>query len=809
MFTKHLFFQFIALCCFPLVAIAQISTLTGKITDEDGQPLYQVSVIETGNSNGVLTDTNGNYRISIAAHKKTIIRASYLGYEFETFSVRPNTDTLIVRDIIMRQLINTLEEVEIKDQSIRGQAGNLELNTQKVNELPSTIGGIEGLLKILVGSNNELTSQYTVRGGNFDENLVYVNDFEIYRPFLVRSGQQEGLSFVNADLVSGVTFSVGGFQSIYGDKLSSVLDVSYNRPRKFGGSVMLSFLGAQAHLEGTSANKKFTYLFGARQKSNQYLLQSQPTKGQYNPSFTDIQGLVNYRFNSKWELEFILNYARNRFRFEPQESEAAFGYINEAYKLTTIFNGQENDQFDSRFGGLSLSWRPAATTKLKLLVSGFQTNEFETYDIEGEYGLYALESDLGKENFGQEIYSLGTGKIHDFARNYLQVRVATVAHKGTHDAGRHYLQWGIEGTVVQVNDRLLEWQRRDSAGFSQPYHPKEVIMARHYQANNDLNYAKTAAYLQDNILLGKQNNMTLNIGIRATYTLLNEELIISPRIQYSIKPEWNRDVVFRIASGLYAQPAFYREMRAPDGQLNTALKSQKSYHAAAGLDYNFKMWGDRPFKLTFEVFYKSLWDLVPYEYDNVRIRYFANNNAKGYAYGAEARLFGDLVKDADSWLSIGYLKTENQILDESTGTYTRLFPRPTDQRLNFGLFFSDYLPRNKNFKMYLNLMYATGLPFSPPGSSLDPDAQLRIPDYKRVDIGFSALLLDGARKHRPAYSFFSAFESVWLSAEVFNLLGIQNTLSYQWIQDYSTGNTFAVPNRLTNRLINLKLAARF
>jgi hypothetical protein len=795
-------------CILGLYPLYAQTVVKGKITDEEGNPLYQVSVIEAGTGNGVLSDTNGIYQIVVPSDRKTFIKATSVGYEPGGFTVKKESGSTIQMDILLPRLTSIITTVEIKDKRSRNEAGNVVLNIENVDINPGPVSGIEGLLKILVGSNNEMTSQYTVRGGNFDENLVYVNDFEIYRPFLVRSGQQEGLSFVNSDLTGGVNFSVGGFQSKYGDKLSSVLDVSYKRPEKFAGSVLLSFLGAQAHIEGASTNKKLTYLLGARQKSNQYLLQSQPTKGQYNPSFTDIQGLVNYKFSKRWEAEVIANYARNRFNFQPEESVSAFGLANEAFKLVTMFSGNEVDQFDSRFVGGSLTFRPTSSSKLKLLVSGFQTNEFETYDIEGEYGFYALESDLGKaKEFGQEKYSMGTGVIHDFARNYLTANVGTIALRGSHDKGRHYVQWGLDGTYVQVDDRLLEWQRRDSAGFSQPYDTSALLMARSYRADNELDYQRVSAFLQDNILLS--DNMTLNVGLRANYTFLNEELIISPRVQYSVKPNWDRDIVFRLSTGMYAQPPFYREMRDMTGKLNTDLKAQKSYHVAAGFDYNFTMLDDRPFKLTFEGYYKHLYDLVPYEYDNVRIRYFANNNGIGYAYGGEVRLFGDLVKDAESWVSMGFLQTRNKILDETTGEYSEYLPRPTDQRVNFGLFFSDYLPRNKNFKMYLNTIYATGLPFSAPGRALDPASQRRIPAYKRVDIGFSALLIDGNRKNRPAYSFFSAFKSLWLSAEVFNLLGIQNTLSYQWIQDYTSERIYAVPNRLTSRLINLKLSAKF
>lgn len=809
MIYRLVFLMLISSIGIPLTGFAQ-AYLKGLVTDESGRPMAEVSVTESGANNGTTTDVQGRYRLTVPSEQRVNIRVSALGYEREFFNVRIADGDSLERPVVLYLMVNQLTEIEIKDEQIRHEAGTIELNTEKVQELPSTIGGIEGLLKILVGSNNELTSQYTVRGGNFDENLVYVNDFEIYRPFLVRSGQQEGLSFVNSDLVSGVNFSVGGFAARYGDKMSSVLDVTYKRPRSFGGSVMLSFLGAQGHLEGTSANQKFSYLIGARQKSNQYLLQSQPTKGQYNPSFTDIQTLLNYRISDKWEAEVIANYARNSFKFQPEEQVAAFGYVNKVYRLRTFFEGQESDRFDSYFGGLSLSYRPNSKLKLKLIGSAFQTNETETFDIYGEYGLYEVESDLGKTTLGQDKISLGTGLIHDYARNYLTANVARIAHKGSYSAGSHFFEWGLEGNFVQVDDQLLEWQRRDSAGFSVPFDTAVINMAEHFSAKNKLDYSRFSAFVQDNILLSRKVDMTLNIGLRINYSLLNDELILSPRLQYAFKPNWEKDVVFRIATGLYAQPPFYRELRDFDGKLHTDVKAQKSYHAAAGLDYNFKMWGDRPFKLTAEVYYKQLWDLIPYEYDDVRIRYFPDHTARGYAYGGEVRLFGDLVKNAESWVSVGFLKTEHQIFDEASGTYGPFIPRPTDQRLNFGIFFSDYLPRNDNFKMYLNLMYATGLPFSPPGKSLDPIyKQLRIPDYIRADIGFSALLLDGKRRQKRAHSLFNGFESIWISAEVFNLLGIENTLSYQWIQDFSSDRIFAVPNRLTNRLINLKLACRF
>lgn len=791
-------------------AIAQNAILSGRVVDEQSQPVPHVAIHELGTSNGVYSNEQGEYVLFLRSKDKAGIRATALGYEMNSFNIRFAKADTIHRDILMRRFVNTLNEVNVKDEHLRNEAGSMEIDLKNVDHLPSTVGGVEGLLKILVGSHNELTSQYTVRGGNYDENLVYVNGFEIYRPFLIHSGQQEGLSFVNSDLVQNVTFSVGGFQAKYGDKMSSVLDVTYKTPQKFAGSVMLSLLGAKAHIEGASRNKKLSYLLGVRQKSNKYLLQSQPTKGEYSPSFSDFQGLLHYQFNEKWSTEIIANYARNRFDFIPEEQVAAFGYVNEVYQLHTFFNGQENDQFDTYFGGWALHWHPNDKLKLDMQASSFQTDEFQTNDIFGEYNLYEVESDLGKTDFGQPKVSLGSGAIHDFSRDYLTANVIQVKHTGSYNAGNHFLLWGAGAKKVIVDDKMLEWERRDSAGFSLPFDTSEIRFVRSVHTQNSLEYYLASAFVQDNILLSRANNMTLNIGVRGTYSFLNEELIVSPRVQFAFKPNWKRDVVFRFATGMYAQPPFYQEMRDLNGQLNTDLKAQKSWHMAAGLDYNFQMWGDRPFKLTGEVFYKFLWDLDPYEYDNVSIRYYANNSGKGYAYGGEVRLFGDLVKGTPSWLSVGFLKTENRIFDQATGTYGALMPRPTDQRLNFGLFFSDYLPKNKNFKMYLNAIYATGLPFSPPGKGTDAAySQLRLPDYKRVDIGFSALLLDGENKQLHAFSLFNSFNSIWVSLEVFNLLGIQNTISYQWIQDFSTDRVYAVPNRLTSRLLNLKLEFRF
>jgi len=802
-------------------AFAQKGTaiVKGKVFDIFKVPIESVTVSVKGYPLGTKTSNKGDFNLEVPADKNIQIVFSYLGYENKIISKRLADGEVYSASIELKNNSVQMKEFTKKDDRKRNEAGSVRIDPKKHALLPSTVGGIEGLLKIFLSNNNELTSQYNVRGGNFDENLVYINDFEVYRPFLVRSGQQEGLSIINPDLVSGVNFSTGGFQAKYGDKMSSVLDITYKRPKEFAGSATLSMLGLGAHVEGVGIKNRFTYMIGVRQKSNQYLLQAQQTKGVYNPTFTDLQTYLSYQFNENWQVDLFGNYARNRFDFIPESSTQSFGLINKAFQLRTFFNGAETDQFDSRYGGLSLTNTPNDKLMLKFLASGFQTNETETYDIQGEYLLGEIETDLGKENFGELKYALGTGVIHTYARNYLNVNVGNIGHKGSYDAKRHFLQWGVNSEFVGISDKLNEWERRDSAGFSQPYSDTLLNMARRYKTTQDFDYQRFSGFIQDNISFDSIG-LVITGGVRFNYNTLNSEFLVSPRIQMSWKPKWDkRDIIFRAATGVYSQPPFYREMRNLDGTININVKAQKSYHAVGGFDYNFKGLGNRPFKFTTELYYKYMWDVVPYEYDNVRIRYFGRNAAVGYAYGAEFRMYGDLVKDAESWISLGLMKTGEDVLDDKitykgvNGTDTASFapgyiPRPTDSRVSFGLYFSDYLPRNKNFKLFLNGLYSTGLPFGPPDQNRYGDT-LRIPSYKRVDIGFSSLLIDGERKDKPRYSFFKNVKSMWLSLEVFNLLGIQNTLSYTWIQDQSSSRTYAVPNRLTSRLLNLKLVTSF
>jgi Carboxypeptidase regulatory-like domain len=794
--------------CVSHSAYSQTATISGFVKDEQGRAIDQAVVAVEGSTMTTVTNEKGYYMLQVPAGHNISVVYGFVGYYAQHKNIALQQNEARTYDIVLKinasQLFDTV--------TVRGRrhdrASFITLHPAAVNYMPSTTGGIEAEIKTLTGSNNELTSQYSVRGGSYDENLVYVNDFEIYRPFLVRTGQQEGLSFINSDLVSNAYFSVGGFQAKYGDKMSSVLDVTYKRPTDFAGSVMLSLLGASIHLEGASRNKKLTYLVGARQKSNQYLLQSQPTKGVYNPSFTDVQALINYRFNDKWEMEVIGNYARNRFSFIPETQTSSFGVLNQAYQLQVFYTGSELDQFDSHFGGFSTTWRPNSRLKLKLLASAYQTNEFETYDIAGEYLFGELQTDLGQQNFGQIKTYLGTGVIQDFARNYLNVSVGDVGFRGSYDGGRHQLLFGANATVTNISDNLHQWERRDSSGFTQPYNPDLLTMAYFYNSSANFNYTRYSGFLQDNFRFSDSSKVSGSLGARFVYSDLNGELDVSPRLQLLYNPRWKNDIVFKLATGFYVQPPFYREMRDMQGDVNKGLLSQKSYHVVLGADYDF-LHHRRPYKITAEVYYKDLWDIDPYVYDNVRIRYTGKNDAIGYVYGGEVRLYADLLKDATSWISLGVMKGMEKITDSaSIPGYNNYFPLPNDQRYMLGMYFEDYLPRNHNFKVHLNLIFTGGLPVGPPQDHLYQNT-IRLPDYKRADIGFSALLLDANRHQHPAHSFFNNIRSIWGSLEIFNLLGIQNTLNYSWIQDRTSGHIYAVPNRLTSRLLNVKLIFNF
>ncbi len=800
---------------------AQDAVVFGKVISESGEMLIGATVSFPSLKKGTSTNSNGEYSITLPPNQLFEIRVSYVGFIESKKTINLKADQSLSLNFTLQYITLdsiTVQQTEIRDQPI------IEINPKDFEGLPGPTGGVEAILKLFTNSNNELSSQYSVRGGNFDENLVYVNDFEIYRPFLVNNGQQEGLSFVNSNLVGNILFSQGGFAAKYGDKMSSVLDITYRKPKEFKGNVSASLLGADVHFEGYTKNHRFTYLIGVRQKSNQYILNSLETTGDYKPSYTDAQGLITYQFSEKTQLEIIANYSRNRYWFVPQDRTTTFGLVNRAVRLTMYFEGQEIDKFNSGMGGASLSFHPNKNLKLKFLASTYYTREDETYDLIAEYYLGEVSTNLGNSNFNQVVYSLGVGAIQDWGRNYLDAAVFSGEHKGSLDLKKHFVQWGLKYNREYINDKLNQWGVVDSAGYNLPYSVNDVNSFYVYKTKNILESNRYSGFMQDTWSLNKSRNVTLNIGSRFNFWDVNNQFIVSPRAQLSFYPKWDStDIVFRAAVGCYDQPPFYRELRNLNGNLNLDVKAQRSIHAVLGADYNFKMW-DRPFKFITEAYYKNLYDLNPYELDNVRIRYFGKNDAIGYAYGIDLRLHGELVKDVESWVSINYLNTKENLLDDfdyvfdttfnSAGEITKFdtttvhpgyVARPSDQRLSVGAFVQDYVPGHENFKVHLNVLFGTGFPTGPPDHNRYADT-LRLPSYRRVDIGFSALLLNG-KKHSDQ-KIWKNLSTIWASLEVFNLLAIPNTISYLWVKD-SYQTVYAVPNYLTARRINFRMVVKF
>ena len=799
--------------------ISNAQTIKGKISDINNIPLPAVNISIIDLKGGITSDNNGFYSISIKPNRSHVVAYSFVGYQTEKVRIPMlKKGQEYILNIILKESNTLLDDIIVKDQKSR--KNNLSrIKTKHVEVIPGSSGGIESVLKTLPGvsSANELSSQYSVRGGNFDENLVYVNGIEVYRPFLIHSGQQEGLSFVNSDLVGSILFSAGGFSAKYGDKMSSVLDIKYKQPKKISSSVSMSLLGGSAHLEGISKNRRLNYLLGLRHKSNQYLLNSLDTEAEYRPRFSDLQTFINYKLNTNWDISFLSNISSNQYQMIPQDRNTDFGTFNEALRLTIFFEGQELDKYQTYFGALSTKYNPNTKLKLELTASAFQTYEEENFDILGEYWLYQLDNNLGSDNFGDVAFDRGVGKYINHARNSLDARVLNFSHKGNYSEKDKNINWGLKFQNEKIDDKISEWTLIDSAGFTLP-HPydsiglpsnpnQQVLMNELLKTDISISSFRQSGYLEYSQDI---NNLSLNAGTRSSYWSYNEELLVSPRISLAYAPNWEKDVVFRLASGIYYQSPFYRELRYPSGEVNQNIKSQKSVHYVLGSDYLFYKWG-RPFKWITEIYYKKLDDLIPYKVDNVRIQYLAENNSKGYATGIDLKINGEFVSGVESWASLSIMKTEEDIIgdsyiDENGNTvYPGYIARPTDQRVNFSLFFQDYIPGNMNYKMHLNMIYGSGLPFGPPKSEKYQDV-LRIPDYRRVDIGFSAVLKSENKRSR--LRFMNILNSAWLSAEVFNLLDINNTVSYLWVSDVG-GRQYAVPNYLTRRQVNLKLVLRF
>lgn len=804
----------------------------GSVQDDQGKPVGQVSIVILGRNTGIVTNDSGFFRMRVPAEKTIALVFSHLAYaeQQKNFYLSENEEEVV--QIMLQPGGKRLEEVVVSDRRERNEVGLSKINPKNALILPSTVGGVEGLIKILVGSNNELSSQYSVRGGNYDENLIYINDFEIFRPYLVRSGQQEGLSFINPEMARNVSFYNGGFQAKYGDKMSSVLDIQYKKPKQFGGSAYVSLLEQGFHLEGSAKKENVTYLVGVRNRSNNNLLSAQETRGAYIPSSNDIQSYITYKPHDKWQLELLTNLSQTRFTLIPESAQKTSSVFSPLFTanlgLDIFFQGQERDRYNTHLIGLTAIHSPNKALKLKWMLSHFRNVERENFDISGSYLFGDRDFDNSSTTFGQIVNPLGAGFYQNYARNLLEIDMWNASMKGSLEKGKHYLQWGNSIEHTRINDRLYEWEYQDSAGYSIPVNTNQLF--RFTNSNADLSITRLSGYMQDNITLASgKRNVTLQAGLRYNYNTLNKEFLISPRAQLSFQPNWKKDVAFKLAAGLYQQPPFYRELRRYDGSVNTALRSQKSFQVVAGMDYNFTVSG-KPFRISTEAYYKQMTDVIPYDIDNVRIRYFGENNARAYAYGLETRIYGELVKDAESWFSFGFMRTReninndifynylnasgevinaqstDQIPVDSIGTEVGWVRRPTDRLITMGLFLQDYLATNKNFKVHLNLLYGSNMPYNIPNSIRYRNA-LVIDPYIRVDIGFSALLL-GDKAQRRAYNPFRQINEAWLSLEVFNLIDRPNTISYQLIKDFSNA-VYSIPNRLTPRLLNLKLVARF
>ena len=816
---------------------AQEGNVSGTLTDSTGKPLEGASIAVYGKPIGTATDAAGRYSLNVPAQQLKII-FSYAGLKTDTFNIKLKSGEKKIIDLKFKSAVRELPTVTIQETPV-ARINMTPLNPKVLTHIPTPNQSVEDIIKTLPGvsSSNELSSGYSVRGGNYDENLVYVNDIEVYRPFLVRSGQQEGLSFINSDMVSSIYFSAGGFDAVYGDKMSSVLDIQYRKPKKFGGAFNVSLLGGAIEMEGASKNKKHYVMGGFRYKTSSYLLSGLDVQGDYKPSFYDVQLLSGFKLNAKTDLELFGNYSRNNYVVIPKSRETEFGTVKQAYKLKIFFDGEENDLFETGLGAVSLTHKPNEKVKLKFIGSTFATAEEEKFDILGQYYLDQLESDIGSENFGNSKFNLGVGSFLEHARTQLTAFVWNAEHKGEYVNEKYLLRWGAKFQREEIEDKLREWKYLDSAGYSVPTYRDtpsvNAVLELKEFTNTKINIASSriSGYLQNTWTITDTTKIILATGVRAQYWDLNKEFIISPRASVTFKPKWKRNMNFRFASGIYYQPPFYRELRDLNGILHTDVKAQESIHFVLGSDYNFLSLG-REFKLVTEIYYKYLDNLIPYKIDNVRIRYLADQTARGYAAGIDFRLNGEFVPGTESWASLSILQTQedikgdyyydrynsdgekiipgytvNDIAVDSVRHEPGYIPRPTDQRVTFGVFFQDYLPKHPAYKVYLNFLFGTGLPFGPPGKDRYKDV-LRIPPYRRVDIGFSKQIIGEDVKRPPHIKFLRKFSEIWLNLEVYNLLQVNNTVSYIWVSDV-TGRQYAVPNYLTSRQINVRLSFKF
>ena len=803
------------------MAMGQSATLRGIVLNELNEPLEGVNVVSE--NNGTTTNINGFYILKIPAKTDVKIRFSHINYKYLEAPFNLKNGEELEFNPVLKSNYEQIETVVITGSKRKELEGVTTISPQIIRTIKGAQPGVENLLKTLPGVNisNELSTQYSVRGGNFDENLVYVNEIEVYRPFLVRSGQQEGLSFVNSDMVQNLDFTAGGFQAKYGDKLSSVLDITYKTPIKFGIQADLSLLGGSLTAESVSKDSKFSALLGLRYRDNSLLVESKETETNFTPKFADIQTYLTYKFSDKFHLSFLGNLAINDYDYKPRTRQTNFGTLQDPLALLVFYEGQENDKYNTYFGAFKGSYFANENLTLKLITSTFHTTEQEYFDILAQYRLGEVNSNIGDESIGEVEFSEGIGSQINHARNDLDALITNIEHKGYLKSEENNFEWSVKYTHEDIRDRIVEWEVIDSAGFSinppnidsfndQPYTAYEGPLApyKNIRATNSTQINRVQAYGQWNrrSMLGDHEVYT-NVGVRYhAWTVQGDGIkkttqsVFSPRIQLAIKPDWDKDMLFRLSGGLYYQPPFYRELRDSDGIVNSDVKAQQSFHLVLANDYSFQMW-DRPFKLISEAYYKKLSDVNPYTVENVRIRYDASNIAKAYAYGLDLRLNGEFVPGTESWFSFGYLKTEENINNQG------YIARPTDQRLKFGILFQDYVPKLPKMKMYLNLVYNTGVPGGSPSYASPYNYQSRLPDYKRADVGMSYVIVDAKDSNKNGWR--KPFEELSIGLEIFNMFDVQNSITNTWVRDVYSKRQYSIPNYLTPRVFNVRLGMRF
>ena len=800
---------------------AQKATVRGVILDVFDEPIPSVNI--TFGNTGAISDLDGYYLIEITANEDVQITYSHIGHKNVQATLNLSNNEDYELNPVMKTDIEQIATVVISGRENKRVEGITTLSPEAIRRMPSAISGVTSLLTSLPGinSNNELSTQYAVRGGNYDENLVYVNEIEVYRPFLIRSGQQEGLSFVNDDLTSSVDFSAGGFQAKFGDKLSSVLDITYRKPTEVQASLDASLLGVSVSAGDISDDGKFTGIVGLRYRDNSLFVNAKETQTNFKPTFLDAQTYLSYKFNNKLEFGFLGNIAINKYSYKPLTRQTNFGTLADPVALLVFYEGQEEDKYDTYFGALKATYVASQNYTAKFIGSIYQTQEQEYFDILAQYRLGEVDTSIGSENLGDVTFSEGIGSQLTHARNNLDALIVNLEHKGNATIGENEIEYGVKFTHEDIRDRVQEYEIIDSAGFSirpplvdfanlQPYEPftSEIVPYTNIRAQNDVQINRLSGYGQwsRRTTIGS-SDLWLNAGVRAhNWTVSGQDIqsttqtVFSPRGQVSLKPNWDRDMLFRLSGGVYHQPPFYRELRDSTGTVRPGVKAQKSIHIVLGNDYSFNLW-DRPFTLNSEVYYKKLTNVNPYTLDNVRIRYRASNNAVAYAYGLDLRLAGEFVPGTESWISLGYLKTEENIDDKGY-----IF-RPTDQRLKIGMLFQDYVKVVPNLKGYLNLQYNTGLPGGSPSYADPYNFQERLPDYKRVDLGVSYVLIDATRSKEEGV--FKYFKELTLGAEIFNIFDVQNSISNTFVRDVYTKVQYSIPNYLSPRVFNVRLTAKF